>query len=515
VVESTSNILETRGISKRFGEVQALYKVDFSVRKGEIHGLLGENGAGKSTLMNILYGLYKPDEGEIYMEGRKVHIHSPQDSLKLGIGMIHQMSTLVPEFTAVENIVLGTEESGSRVRLDFSSARKEILKLSEKFGLKFPLDVKVKELSAGTKQKIEIIRALYRKAKILILDEPTAYLVGDEFDQLLKSLKVLVENGVTVIFITHKIREVMQACHRASVLKGGRMQGTVEIDKTTKEELVSLMFTGQNIDVTDSALPNVVPEPVKRSEKPICVVKNLNTRPIVKDGIVLKDVSFEVYGGEIFGIAGISGNGQKELAEAIVNPSIIASGEVVINGNPISNLSTIDIFKMGVFYTPEDRVYEAILPTASIKKNLLLGHHRDEAFLEKTRTLRWNRIKGVSKELIRKFNVKTPHEELEIRKLSGGNIQKVVFARALMNPIDLLVTHNPTAGLDMSSVKFVFEQLLDLRKNGKAILYLNEDLDELMIVSDRIGVLHEGCLVAIFHRDEFDKNRIGALMIGG
>jgi len=515
VVESTSNILETRGISKRFGEVQALYKVDFSVRKGEIHGLLGENGAGKSTLMNILYGLYKPDEGEIYMEGRKVHIHSPQDSLKLGIGMIHQMSTLVPEFTAVENIVLGTEESGSRVRLDFSSARKEILKLSEKFGLKFPLDVKVKELSAGTKQKIEIIRALYRKAKILILDEPTAYLVGDEFDQLLKSLKVLVENGVTVIFITHKIREVMQACHRASVLKGGRMQGTVEIDKTTKEELVSLMFTGQNIDVTDSALPNVVPEPVKRSEKPICVVKNLNTRPIVKDGIVLKDVSFEVYGGEIFGIAGISGNGQKELAEAIVNPSIIASGEVVINGNPISNLSTIDIFKMGVFYTPEDRVYEAILPTASIKKNLLLGHHRDEAFLEKMRTLRWNRIKGVSKELIRKFNVKTPHEELEIRKLSGGNIQKVVFARALMNPIDLLVTHNPTAGLDMSSVKFVFEQLLDLRKNGKAILYLNEDLDELMIVSDRIGVLHEGCLVAIFHRDEFDKNRIGALMIGG
>ncbi|MCD6253083.1 MAG: ABC transporter ATP-binding protein [Thermotogae bacterium] len=515
MVESTSNILETRGISKRFGEVQALYKVDFSVRKGEIHGLLGENGAGKSTLMNILYGLYKPDEGEIYMEGRKVHIHSPQDSLKLGIGMIHQMSTLVPEFTAVENIVLGTEESGSRVRLDFSSARKEILKLSEKFGLKFPPDVKVKELSAGTKQKIEIIRALYRKAKILILDEPTAYLVGDEFDQLLKSLKVLVENGVTVIFITHKIREVMQACHRASVLKGGRMQGTVEIDKTTKEELVSLMFTGQNIDVTDSALPNVVPEPVKRSEKPICVVKNLNTRPIVKDGIVLKDVSFEIYGGEIFGIAGISGNGQKELAEAIVNPSIIASGEVVINGNPISNLSTIDIFKMGVFYTPEDRVYEAILPTASIKKNLLLGHHRDEAFLEKMRTLRWNRIKGVSKELIRKFNVKTPHEELEIRKLSGGNIQKVVFARALMNPIDLLVTHNPTAGLDMSSVKFVFEQLLDLRKNGKAILYLNEDLDELMIVSDRIGVLHEGCLVAIFHRDEFDKNRIGALMIGG
>lgn len=515
MAKDITNILEARGVSKRFGEVQALYKVDFSVRKGEIHGLLGENGAGKSTLMNILYGLYKPDEGEIYIEGKRVEIHSPLDSIRLGIGMIHQMSTLVPEFTAVENIVLGTEESGSRLNIDFSRARKEILELSEKFGLRFPLDVKVKELSAGTKQKIEIIRALYRKAKILILDEPTAYLVGDEFDQLLSSLKILVDNGVTVIFITHKIREVMQACHRASVLKGGRMQGTVDIEKTSKEELVSLMFTGQNIDVTDSALPNVIPEPVERSEKPVCVIKNLNTYPIVKDGIVLKDVSFEVYGGEIFGIAGISGNGQKELAEAIVNPSIIASGEVIINGKTTTNLSTIDIFKMGVFYTPEDRMYEAILPTASIKKNLLLGHHRDNAFLGRMRTLRWNRIKGVSRELIKRFNVKTPHEELEIRKLSGGNIQKVVFARALMNPIDLLVTHNPTAGLDMASVKFVFEQLLELRRNGKAVLYLNEDLDELMIVSDRIGVLHEGRLVGIFNRDEFDKNKIGALMIGG
>ena len=509
---NNNKVLEAKNISKSFGEVQALKNVDFDLNKGEIHGLLGENGAGKSTLMNILYGLYKEDQGEVYIRGEEVDFNSPLDSIKKGIGMIHQSSTLVPEFTALENLILGTE--GNKMSLELKDAEAKILEIQKEFGLKFPLNTKVKNLPAGIKQKVEIIRAIYRGANILILDEPTTSLVEDEFEQLLKSLRIMVEEGVTIVFITHKIREVLQACDRASVLTDGVMQGTLDTTKATKEDLVNLMFQNQEINITDSALPVIDLPEVEKSKQPILSLNNLSAKSKEKDGTDLKSISFDIYGGEILGIAGISGNGQKELAEVLIDPNNITEGEIILKGEKVNGLTTNQIFERNVFYIPEDRKNESILGLGDIKDNVLLGHQRENQF-QQNGIVKWNKVKKETKEIIDEYEVKTPDEEQQIGKLSGGNIQRVVIGRALINDLDLLVTHSPTAGLDMASVEFVFNRLVDLRSKNTAVLYINEDLDELMEVSDRIGVIHEGKLVDIFTQDQYDKYEIGAKMIGG
>ena len=509
---NNNKVLRAKNISKSFGEVQALKNVDFDLNKGEIHGLLGENGAGKSTLMNILYGLYKEDQGEVYIRGEEVDFNSPLDSIKNGIGMIHQSSTLVPEFTALENLILGTE--GNKLSLELKDAEAKILEIQKEFGLKFPLNTKVKNLPAGIKQKVEIIRAIYRGANILIFDEPTTSLVEDEFEQFLKSLRIMVKEGVTIVFITHKIREVLKACDRASVLKDGVMQGTLDTTKATKEDLVNLMFQNQEIDITDSALPVIDLPEVEKSKKPVLSLKNLSAKSKEKDGTDLKSLSFDIYGGEILGIAGISGNGQKELAEVLIDPNNITEGEIILTGEKINGLTTNQIFDRNVFYIPEDRKKEGILGLGDIKDNVLLGHQREERF-HNSGLISWEQVKKQTKEIINEFKVKTPDEKQQIGKLSGGNIQRVIIGRALMNELDLLVTHSPTAGLDMASVEFVFNRLVELRSKGTAVLYINEDLDELMEVSDRIGVIHEGKLVEIFEQDQFDKYEIGSKMIGG
>ena len=505
-------ILEARKISKRFGTVAALNQVDFSLRAGEIHGLLGENGAGKSTLMNIFYGLYHADEGELLVHGKPAKISSPLDSTRLGIGMIHQSSTLVPEFTALENIILGTP--GERWSSALSQEENQVQELSQRLGMEFPRHVKVKHVSAGERQKIEIVRALYRGAKILILDEPTSSLVEDEFEQLLESLQRLLKDGLAVIFITHKIREVLHSCHRASVLNCGCMQGTINVQKATQQELVALMFCAKDLDITDSALPVIEALSVQRSAKAVCSVRELSVKAGTGQGVSLHDISFEVYGGEILGIAGISGNGQKELAETLIHPDRLDSGEILIDGTSINGCSPTQVFERGVFYTPEDRKQDAMLPLATITENMLLGHHRESQFL-KHGLLDWKGIQQKTREFIAEFAVKTPDEHTAIGKLSGGNVQRVVIARALLNPLSLLITHNPTSGLDMASVKFVFEKLMELKKQGSGVLYINEDLDELMLVCDRIAVIHAGRLVGMFEKDAFEKHAIGAFMIGG
>lgn len=504
--------INCKNISKTFGVVKALDNIDFVVKKGEIHGLLGENGAGKSTLMNILYGLYRPNMGEIFLDGKKTIIKSPQDSIKNGIGMVHQISTLVPEFTAVENIILGS--GGEKLTLPIAAERKKIKEISEKFGLRFPVDVKIKELSAGIKQKIEIVRALYSGANLLILDEPTTSLVESEFRQLLKSLKVFVEKGVTVVFITHKIKEVMEACTAVTVMRKGKVQARVSKEELGIEKLVKLMFMEQNIEVTESALPKVDLPEIKISEKPILQVRNISikgddTRP------GLKDISFDIYGGEIFGIAAVSGNGEKSIAECMINPSVLSDGDILVNNESLKNCSPLDVFAKGVFYTPEDRIKEGILNEGSIKENVLLGHHQEARFLKKKLFIDWKEVATAAKDVIKEFNVATPDEELSIRRLSGGNIQKTIIGRAFVSPLKLLVTHNPTSGLDISTVEFIFKKLVELRNSGSSVLFVNEDLDELMIVSDRIAVLHDGELKGIFTRSEFDKYKIGLMMIGG
>jgi ABC-type uncharacterized transport system ATPase subunit len=507
-------IAELKNITKTFGNVVAIKDLSLSFLKGEIRGLLGENGAGKSTLMNILYGLYRPDKGEIYINGNLVRINSPYNSIKLGIGMVHQTSTLVPEFTAVENIILGIEYNKLKFSENLSKEIDKIKHLSKELGLVFPLNTKVKELSAGEKQKIEIIRALYRNVKLLILDEPTTSLVESEFHQLLTSLKELTKKDVSIIFITHKIKEVIEACDSVTVLRKGENQGTLSKKELTKERLVKLMFIEKEIQVNESALPQVKIEPTKLTEKPICIFNKVFIEGSEKS-TGLKDISFEIYGGEIFGVASISGNGEKDLANCLINPSQVSRGEIIINDEKITNKAhSKKIFAQGMFYTPEDRIKEGVLLDASLVENVLLGHHNKSYFLKHKLLIDWKKAFDKTGRIIQEFNVDTPSEDIAIRKLSGGNIQKVVIGRALAFPINFLVTHNPTSGLDISTVEFIFKKLVEIRNNSGAVLWINEDLDELMIASDKIAVLYKGEIKAILKRNEFDKYKIGLLMIG-
>ncbi len=504
-------VVYLKGVTKRFGEVAALSDVDFVVTQGEIHGLLGENGAGKSTLMKILYGLYHPDEGELYLEGRPCRLRSPHDSIGHGIGMVHQVSTLVPEFTAVENIILGAP--GHPFRLPIAEARRRVEELSDSFGLVFPLDARVGTLSAGIKQKVEIVRALYRGARILILDEPTTSLVESEFRSLLESLRQFVANGLTVVFITHKIREVMEACNVVTVLRRGEVQGRIEGGEMEKNALVQLMFAERTIEVTDSALPTVERIEIKRSPEPVLSFVNASTAT-GHSGVGLSDLSLEVHGGEILGITAVSGNGENDLAELAINPTRLISGDIRLEGKSMHDATTLDMFARGVSYTPEDRIREGILNDGSIAFNMLLGHHRNQRYV-RNGFVDWSAVRDAATRQVKAFNVATPSIDLAIRRLSGGNIQKSILARAFLDEVRLLVTHNPTSGLDIATVEAIFQHLEARRRSGTAILWINEDLDELMIMSDRIAVLHNGRINGIFERESFDKYAIGLAMLGG
>jgi simple sugar transport system ATP-binding protein len=497
-------------IYKCFGHLVALDNVNFSVREGEIHGLLGENGAGKSTLMNILYGLYKADRGEVFIGGEKITLNSPADSIKYGVGMVHQASTLVPSYTAAENIVIGADER----KLDFDKTTKKIEAICEDFGFGFPLHTKVELLSVGIRQKIEIVRSLYKNARILILDEPTTSLVESEFEQLRKSLRTLAASGISCVFITHKIREVLDTCDRATVLRKGNLEGTVEIADTTKEQLVSMMFIEKNIAITDSALPVVVTRPAHRSDKPVCELTRVSVRGQEKSA-GLHHLSLRIYGGEILGIAGVSGSGQKELARSLIQPSIIEEGEILLKGQSIRNMSTLEVFKHGIAYTPEDRTKEAILPDGTLTQNVLLPHFSERQFSIRSVFINWTKAAEKTREVMKAFNVAAPSERTIYRRLSGGNIQKVVLGRALMNPIELLIVDNPCSGLDIATVEVILNKLVELRDSGKAVLWINEDLDELILCCDRIGAMYNGELVGVVERKDFNKYIIGDLMTGG
>jgi simple sugar transport system ATP-binding protein len=462
-------------IYKCFGHLVALDNVNFSVREGEIHGLLGENGAGKSTLMNILYGLYKADRGEVFIGGEKITLNSPADSIKYGVGMVHQASTLVPSYTAAENIVIGADER----KLDFDKTTKKIEAICEDFGFGFPLHTKVELLSVGIRQKIEIVRSLYKNARILILDEPTTSLVESEFEQLRKSLRTLAASGISCVFITHKIREVLDTCDRATVLRKGNLEGTVEIADTTKEQLVSMMFIEKNIAITDSALPVVVTRPAHRSDKPVCELTRVSVRGQEKSA-GLHHLSLRIYGGEILGIAGVSGSGQKELARSLIQPSIIEEGEI-----------------------------------GTLTQNVLLPHFSERQFSIRSVFINWTKAAEKTREVMKAFNVAAPSERTIYRRLSGGNIQKVVLGRALMNPIELLIVDNPCSGLDIATVEVILNKLVELRDSGKAVLWINEDLDELILCCDRIGAMYNGELVGVVERKDFNKYIIGDLMTGG
>jgi len=507
-------LLEVKGVRKKFGSVTALDEVSETVTRGVIHGLLGENGAGKSTLMNILYGLYSPDSGELFLDGKKIAINSPADSISLGIGMVHQVSSLVGEFTALENIVLGTP--GGRWSLRLGEERAKAEKLAAETGFEIPFDRKVKHLSAGVKQKIEILRALYRGIKLLILDEPTTSLVESEFRSLLVSLRALVGKGVTVIFITHKIKEVIEACDSVTVLRHGKVQGRLERGDFSMETLVKLMFMEKNIAVTENALPAISMSPQRRSASPVLELRNVTTKPSTgRKSRSLEDITFGVYGGEIFGIAAVSGNGEKDIAEVIFQSGRVVSGDILLDGKSLLGLDPLAVFGLGVSYTPEDRIQEGILSDASIVENVLLGHHGEKRFLKGGVFVDWREVRDSAQKTITDYSVATPDSNLAIRRLSGGNIQKVIMGRAFVSDVKVLVTHNPTSGVDIATVEFIFNRLAAVRESGGAVLWVHEDLDELMLLCDRIATLNDGRITGIFERKDFDKYSIGLAMIGG
>jgi ABC-type uncharacterized transport system ATPase subunit len=508
-----STILEMKGVRKSFGPVVALDDVNLQLNRSEIHGLLGGNGAGKTTLMNVLYGLYKPDKGEIRLHDEKVEILSPKDAISYGIGMVHQHFLQIDSYTVTENIVLGTHLK-NRPTLNLDQEEQRIRELSQKFGLEVSPTSLVEELPMGIRQRVEILKALYRGVDILILDEPTTNLTPQEVEYLFQSLRVMVEAGMSVVFITHKLREVLGVSDRISVLRNGRNVVTLPRDEASEEVLVRAMV-GEGLDVgkslvfsdagLDQGALQVGQEPVLRVEG--LQVVNTEGNPIIQD------CSFQIREKEIFGVAGVAGNGQQELAESLMGIRPIAGGQASIGGKSIVGLETRELLEVGLTYIPEDRLQDGFLPAANVAQNLILGYQRQEPYNNKG-FLDWNAIFRAARELISEYNIMTPSPKETAANLSGGNIQRVMLARAFSHPAKLLVAHNPTRGLDIGSIEFVYSKLLERKEQGMATLLLSDDLDELMLLCDRIAAIYRGQFVGVLERSEFDKYQIGRMMSG-
>lgn len=508
-----STILEMKDVRKSFGTVVALDGVNLQLNSNEIHGLLGGNGAGKTTLMNVLYGLYKPDAGEVYLHGNKVEVQSPKDALGYGIGMVHQHFLQVDSFTVAQNIVLGTSLR-NKFSLNLDQEEERIRELSERFGLEIDPRALIEELPMGIRQRVEILKALYRGVDILILDEPTTNLTPQEVDSLFRSLRVIVQEGMSVVFITHKLREVMSVCDRISVLREGRNVVTLPRDEASEEILVKGMV-GEGLDIEKSVLFSAAgldQIDLKVGQEPILRLERLGV--VDPDGNPLvKDCSFQVREKEIFGIAGVAGNGQQELAESLLGIRPLAGGQVLINGESVAGAGTSDLLEMGVTYIPEDRLQDGFLPTANVAQNLILGYHHQEPY-SKGGFLDWGAIFNAARALISEYSIITPSAGEAAANLSGGNIQRLMLARAFSRPSKLLVAHNPTRGLDIRSMEFVYSKLLGRKKQGMATLVLSEDLDELLLLCDRIATIYRGQIVGILERSEFDKYQIGRMMSG-
>ena len=498
--------VEMRQIHKYFpsSDVNANRAVDFSARRGEVHALVGENGAGKTTLMNVLYGLIQPDRGEILVEGRPVHIGHPNEAIRLGIGMVHQHFKLVPSFSVAENIMLGMEPHTAGVlrRRDEAEA---VRLLADQFGLPVDPAAKVRDLPVGMQQRVEILKTLQRQARILVLDEPTAVLTPQEARELFTVVRRLAQSGKTVIFITHKLLEVMEVADRVSVMRKGELVGTKAIQET---------------DIRDMARMMVGREVLFQIEKPpaqlgtsVLQVKNLVV--VGPSGLpAILNVSFEVRAGEIYGIAGVNGNGQTELVEAITGMRPLEGGSIQLNGKDISRLSVGSRRRAGMAHIPEDRLVVGLNLGASLDENLVVSRYRLPEF-SRFGFLRRGNIRQFSQDVIRDFSVAAARPGEGIATLSGGNLQKVVVGRELAGEPDLIVANQPTRGLDVGSIEFVHQTLLQARSQGAAVLLVSVELDEVMSLSDRIGVLFRGQIGGEMSAAESTEEELGILMAGG
>jgi ABC-type uncharacterized transport system ATPase subunit len=494
--------LELRGITKRFGSLTANESIDLAVGDGEIHAILGENGAGKSTLMNIVYGLLSPDEGTISVDGKVVSIDSPLDALAAGIGMVHQHFMLIPVFTVAENIVLGHEKTKGPGLLDLEAARKEILRVSAEFNFDIDPDALVENLPVGLQQRVEIIRALIYDAKVLILDEPTAVLTPQETDELLRNMKKLKATGTSIVFITHKLREVKEAADKITIIRRGKVVGTAS-PSASQEELASLMVgrpVSLDVDKKAPALGKVMLD-----------VKNLNISDHTGRSLV-KNVSFELRAGEVLAVAGVQGNGQSELAEAIVGLQEHVHGTISLDGVDITKASVREALHSGIAFVPESREEDGLIGSFSIEENLILDLH-DLPPYAKGPVISPSIVSQEAEKRVAEFDIRTQSAKDSASSLSGGNKQKVVLARELSRPVKLVVASQPTRGLDVGSIEFVHERIIAERDSGRAVLLFSTELDEVSALADRIAVMYRGEFIAIVSANT-SREDLGLLMAG-
>jgi general nucleoside transport system ATP-binding protein len=501
--EATRLAVAMTGITKRFPGVLANDTVDFDVRAGEVHALLGENGAGKSTLSNVLIGLYRPDAGTVRINGKAVSLTSPRDAIDHGIGMVHQHFRLVPTFTVAENIVLG--RSGPFHRKD---AEARIRELGEQFGLPVDPTAKIWQLSVGEQQRVEILKALERDAKVLILDEPTAVLTPQEAHTLFGTLRRMVADGRSVIFISHKLDEVMAVSDRVTVLRDGRNVGTVDVETTSQRELARLMV---GRDVVFNA-DDHTKRPVIDADRIVIETKELRADDS-RGRHALNGVDLQVHAGEIVAVCGVAGNGQRELAETICATRPRTGGTVLIDGKPTSGHDPREPIELGIAHIPEDRLHTGLSASASVEHNLVLKSYR-HAPMSKGPFLHHGVIRRNAENLIARFGIKTPGPDTPTRLLSGGNVQKVLLAREIGGNPHVLVAASPTRGLDVGAIETVRGLLLDAARNGMGVLLITEDLEEAIALADRIVVMYEGRVAGIVARGNADVTEIG-LMMGG
>ena len=498
------NVIEMREITKVFGEFVANDKINLQLRKGEIHALLGENGAGKSTLVNMLAGLLEPTSGEIFVNGKSEKLDSPSRAAALGIGMVHQHFMLVEAFTVAENIILGSEITNKGV-LDLKKANADILELSERYGLAVDPTAKVEDISVGAQQRVEILKTLYRGAEILIFDEPTAVLTPAEILELMDIMKTLVKEGKSIILITHKLDEIRAVADRVTVIRRGKSIETVSIEGVSNKDLAEMMVGRSVSFVTE-----------KEEAKPKDVVLQISDLIVNENRGVpaVKELSLDVHAGEIVGVAGIDGNGQSELIQAITGLRKVKSGSIKIKGREVVGLSPRKITEMQVSHVPEDRHRDGLVLEMMLSENIALQTYYKEPLSNKG-VLNYNQINSYARKLMEEFDVRAASELVPAGALSGGNQQKAIIAREVDRNPDLLIVSQPTRGLDVGAIEYIHKRLISERDKGKAVLVVSFELDEILNLSDRIAVIHDGKIQGIVKPSETNKQELGILMAGG
>ncbi len=506
VQQNIQNLVEMKEITKIYpGGVVANYQVNFNLREGEIHALVGENGAGKSTLVKMLFGMIKPTEGKIVIKGKEVSMKSSHDALELGIGMVHQHFMLVPSLTVAENIVLGREIKKGFF-LDKTKANEVTDELATTYNLPVPAGVKIRDISVSQKQKVEILKALYRGAKVLILDEPTAVLTPQEIEELFDELRLLRESGHTIIFISHKLNEIKALCDRMTIMRDGLTVGVYDVDKVSEDDISRLMV-GRDVDI------NIPKDECHPTENLLRVDHATYINSFGKK--VVNDVSFTIRKGEILGVAGVEGNGQSEIVELITGIKKVLSGDIIIKGRSIKNLNIKQIRDMGIAHIPEDRMATATAPQLSVRENLISDKYDNGDYTEAGFWLNQSKVSNYADKCINMFNIKTDSEYSRVRSLSGGNIQKVVVGREFSSGSDILIINQPTRGIDVGAIEFIRRKIIEKRDAGHGILLVSADLNEVMSLSDSLVVMNAGEIVGYFEdASAVTEQELGLYMLG-